>query len=182
MLTTIIGRSVAIALLFGSLGTAGTRDQPSQSAVVAKQLTAALLERRLEAIAAKDPDEPDRFVAALFFPDSQLLVISARYAAGPLLESKLLQKQYRDVYLDLQGAPVSGSSMFYQDMKADGLCAGQDMVADIFYDGSATAKVFDADWDKHKMSQKVYQQEYMAADQQYSRLLTILLTQVKDQT
>jgi hypothetical protein len=181
-MVSTIGRSVALALLFGALVSAGTLDQPRQSAAVAKQLTTALLAQRLDAIAAKDPDEPDRFVAALFFPDSQLLVVSARYASAPLLEGKLSQKQYRDVYLDLQGAPVPGSSLFYQDMKADGLCASQDMVADILYDGSATPKIFDADWDKHKTSQKAYEHEYVAADQQYSRLLTILLAQMKPQS
>jgi len=77
---------------------------------------------------------------------------------------------------------VPGSSLFYQDMKADGLCADHQMVADVLYDGGPTPKVFDADWDKHKMSQKTYEQEYLAADQQYGRLLTILLAQVKTQS
>ena len=65
-------------------------------------------------------------------------------------------------------------------MKADGLCAGRDMAADVVYDkGSATPTIFDADWDKHKMSQKAYQQQDIAADQRYSRLLELLLTQLK---
>ena len=46
--------------------------------------------------------------------------------------------------------------------------------ADIVYDGSQTAKIFDGDWDKHK-SDKTYEQQFVAADQQYSRLLNILL-------
>lgn len=67
-------------------------------------------------------------------------------------------------------------------MNADGLCAGRNMVADVVYDkDSTTPKIFDADWERHKMSQKAYEQEYVVADQQYSRLLEILLTQVKTQ-
>ena len=157
-------------------------DGPPQSTLVAKQLTTALLDQKLDAIAARDPSEPDRFVAALFYPDTQLLVVSARYVSPPLMESKLAQRQYREVYMDLQGASIPGSSVFYQDMKADGLCSGRNMVADILYDNkSATPTVFDADWDKHKMSQKTYEQQYSDADQRYSRLLEILLTRLKTQ-
>lgn len=179
MLMTV-ARSVAAVLLFAKVvvGLNG----PAHSTVVAKQLTTALFEQKLDAIAAKDPDEPDRFVAALFLPDSQLLVVSARYAAPSILESKVAQHQYRDVYLDLQGAAIPSTTVFYQDMKADGLCAGRDMVPDVVFDkGSATPTIFDADWDKHKMSQKAYEQQYIAADQQYSRLLELLLTQLKIQ-
>ena len=177
MLMTV-QHSVAAVLLLARV--VGGADGPTHSTVVAKQLTATLFEQKLDAVAARDPDEPDRFVAALFLPDSQLLVVSARYAAPSILESKVAQHQYRDVYLDLQGAAIPSTTVFYQDMKADGLCAGRDMAADVVYDkGSATPTIFDADWDKHKMSQKAYQQQYIAADQRYSRLLELLLTQLK---
>jgi hypothetical protein len=85
-------------------------------------------------MAAKDPDEPDRFVAALFIPNNQLLVISARYAVPSVLESKMSIKQYREVYLDLQGAALPDSSLFIQDMKADGLCSNRDQAADVVYE------------------------------------------------
>ena len=177
MLMTV-GRSVVGVLLFARV-VAGL-GAPTQSTNVAKKLTTALVEQKLDAIAAKDPDEPDRFVAALYLPDSQLLVVSARFASPLTLESRLSQHQYRDVYLDLQAAAIPRTSVFYQDMKADGLCAGRDMAADVVYDyGSTTPTIFDGDWDKHKMSQKAYEQQYVAADERYSRLLEILLTQLK---
>ena len=122
-------------------------------------------------------NSPDRFVAALFFPDAQLLVVSARYASPPLLNTRLSQRQYRDVYLDLQGSPLPNSSWFFQDMKADGLCAGRDQAADVLYGKNSTPTIFDGDWRKHNLSEQDYQQQLSAADEQYSRLLQVLLSQ-----
>lgn len=170
-------RTFIIVLLVGGVVAAAPPDPASRSATLAKQLTAALTEQRLEAIAAQHPDEPDRFVAALFFPNAQLLVVSARYASPPLLQARLTQKQYRDVYLDLQASPVPNSSVFFQDMKADGLCSSRDQTADLLYDGSAAPTIFDGDWRKHNLSEKEYEQQRTAADERYSRLLEILLAQ-----
>jgi hypothetical protein len=170
-------RTFTLVLLVGGVVAAAPQDAASRSATLAKQLTAALTEQRLEAIAAQHPDEPDRFVAALFFPNTQLLVVSARYASPALLQTRLTHKQYRDVYLDLQAAPVPNSSVFFQDMKADGLCSSRDQTPDFLYNGSAVPTIFDGDWGKHKISEKDYEQQLTAADERYSRLLEILLAQ-----
>lgn len=168
-----------VLLIGSSVMAAAPPDQASRSETLAKQLTGTLTEQRLEAIATQHPDEPDRFVAALFFPNAQLLVVSARYTSPPLLQARLAHKQYRDVYLDLQGSPVPNSSVFFQDMNADGLCSSRDQTADILYDGSAAPTIFDGDWRKHNLSEKEYEQERTAADERYSRLLDILLAQLR---
>src|SRR4051812_3584805 len=72
--------------------------QESKSAPLAKQLAAALDAGKLDSIAAKDPAAPDVFVAALYFPGMQLLVVSGKYAVPQLLESRVGRKEYRDVY------------------------------------------------------------------------------------
>jgi hypothetical protein len=168
-----------LALLIGGATMAASTERASGSATIAKELTVALTERRLDAIAAQDPDEPDRFVAALFFPDAQLLVISARYASPALLQGRLADNQYRDVYLDLQASSVRDSGVFFQDMNADGLCASRDQAADLLYKGTAPATIFDGDWKKHNLSEKEYEQQIAAADEQYSRLLQILLGRLR---
>lgn len=170
---------IGILLLIGSVVAAEPPGQASRSSTLAKQVTAALGEQRLEAIATQHPDESDRFVAALFIPDTQMLVVSARYASPLLLQARLAHRQYRDVYLDLQGSPVPNSSVFFQDMSADGLCASRDQTADILYDGSAAPTIFDGDWRKHSASEKEYEQQRAAADERYSRLLEILLAQLR---
>ncbi len=175
---TMFGRSIGLVFVMATLVTAAPPDRVSQSGPIAVQLAQALSEDGLGAIAAQDPDEPDRFIAALFFKGSQLLVVSARYASPSLLEARLAHGQHREVYLDLTGAPIAGTNVLFQDMNADGLCARRDQAADIVYDGSQAAKIFDGDWSKHA-SDKAYERQFATADQRYSRLLSILLAQVQ---
>src|SRR6185369_3265668 len=73
-----------------------------QSRPLAQQLTKLLAGHHLEAIAVKDPSEDGRYVAALYFQDVQLLVISARYPSPAELQQMLAKRAYRDVYSALQ--------------------------------------------------------------------------------
>jgi hypothetical protein len=171
-------KGFAIALLIPLVVAAAPPEQTLRSGPLAKQLGAALQQRGLDAVAARDPDEPDRFVAALFYPHAQLLVISARYASPPLLEARLSQKQYRDVYLDLGGAAIPNSSVLVHDVSADGLCDSRDKRADILYEGNVTS-MFDADWKSHNRSEHEYMQRLFDADERYSRMLELLLAEVK---
>ena len=104
---SMLGRSLGLVLLVATVVPAAPLDRPSHSAAIATQLAKALSEQGLSAIAAQDPDEPDRFIAALFFAKSQLLVVSERYALPSLLTARLAQKQYRDVYLDLSASSIA---------------------------------------------------------------------------
>jgi hypothetical protein len=148
-----------------------------RSTTLVKQLGVALLEHKLDAIAARDPEAPDRFVAALFFPDSQMLVISASYSSPALLDEKLAQKNYREVYLDLGTTQFADTSMFFQDMNADGLSHDRTQTADILYEGP-TSTIFDGDWKKHG-SEQAYDKRLADADNRYCRLLELLLMQVR---
>jgi hypothetical protein len=171
-------KGCAIALLISVVVAAAPPERTLRSGALAKELGAALQQRGLDAVAARDPDESDRFVAALFYPSAQLLVISARYAAPTLLEARLAQKQYREVYLDLGGASIPDSSVLVHDMSADGLCDSRDKSADILYEGNVTS-MFDADWKNHNRSEHEYMQRLFAADERYSRMLELLLAEVK---
>jgi hypothetical protein len=171
-------KGCAIALLISQVVAAAPPQQTLKSGALAKQLAAALQERGLDAVATRDPNESDRFVAALFYPNAQLLVISARYASPPLLNARLSQRQYRDVYLDLGSAPIPNTSMLVQDMSADGLCDSRDKTADILYEGNVTS-MFDADWKSHNRSELEYMKRLGEADERYSRMLELLLAEVK---
>jgi hypothetical protein len=171
-------KGFALALLIPLVVAAAPPERTLRSGPLAKELGAALQQRGLDAVAARDPGEPDRFVAALFYPSAQLLVISARYAAPTLLEARLAQKQYREVYLDLGGASIPDSSLLVHDMSADGLCDSRDKSADILYEGDVTS-MFDADWKSHNASEHEYQQRLFDADERYSRMLEVLLAAVK---
>ena len=63
-------------------------------------------------------------------------------------------------------------------MKADGLCDDRNQTADILYEGRAST-IFDGDWKKHGLSEREYEQRLTDVDQRYSRLLELLLTELR---
>jgi hypothetical protein len=176
-------RAVARACLVVGLGlalSAAAQAQESKSAALAKQLAAALDASKLDSIAAKDPSAPDIFIGALYFPGVQLLVVSAKYTVPALLNEKLGNKQYRDVYIDLNSASVPDSKVFIEDLGCDGLKADHNEGQP--YDtceiaGKRTA--FDGDYKKQKLSKEEYQKAFSTADDRYSQMLQALLAQLK---
>lgn len=145
------------------------------SAPAAQELSTLLMQSKLDSIATRDPEESDRFIAALFFPDSQLLVVAARYTAPPLLDEKLATRQYRDIYAELHLASIPESKLFFQDLRADGLQAEGDQAVDVMYEGGVTQTIFDG----RKLTEKVYAEKFMKADAEYKRLLTLLIEELK---
>jgi hypothetical protein len=159
---------------------AGAAAQDSRSSAAAKQLGDALDRLKLDSIAAPDPSDKDAFVAALYFQGTQLLVVSAKYSAPSLLTAKLDKKDYRDIYIDLNAASVAGSKIFVMDAGADGLVAKPDdnHAPDSWEQGNKTL-AFDGDWRKSKISEDEYLKSFSAADERYTRILTILADQAK---
>ena len=115
--------SLTAAALVFSLDSVPAAFQGTRSAAAAKQLTQALDAAKLDAIAAADPSDPSTYVAALYIQGSQLLVVSAKYAAPTLLAAKIKTKEYRDIYIDLSAASVAGSKVFIIDQNCDGLAS-----------------------------------------------------------
>jgi hypothetical protein len=170
--------SLAAALVLSLASTAAAQD--AKSVALAKQLSAALDAAKLDTIAARDPSNPDTFVAALYFPGAQLLVVSAKYAAPQLLDARLSKKEYRDTYIDLSSASIPETKVFVQDAGADGLRAKRDegQPFDIV-ETSGKPVMFDGDWKKQKMSEQDYMKAFTAADDRYAEMLTALLAQLK---
>ena len=181
----IVRLSAAVTLTFvlASGLAAALPLQDSRSAAPAKELAAALEGAKLDSIAAPDPGEKDVFVAALYIPGSQLLVVSAKYSAPSLLIDKLAKKEYRDAYIDLNSASIAGTKVFIMDVGADGLVArpDDDQPADSWEQGNQTT-AFDGDWKKAKLSEAEYTKTFTAADERYAQILTLLTAQVKKQT
>jgi hypothetical protein len=113
----------------------------------------------------------------LFFPKSQLLVVSARYSAPSLLEEKLAKRQYRDIYDDLHGAAVQESKIFFQDLGADGLHADEDQAVDVLYERGVAQTIFDGR--KHRQAGSSHAEKFGKADTQYKRLLSLLIEELK---
>jgi len=110
----------------------------------------------------------------------QLLVVSGKYSVPQLLTERLGKKEYRDVYMDLNGAAAADSKVFIQDPGADGLKAKRDenQAFDIVEIGGKQT-MFNSDWKAQKLSEQDYQKAFSDADERYARILTALLGQVK---
>jgi hypothetical protein len=175
------GACLAAMLTLGTVGGVDAReDVPSKSAAVAQALTQRLEQVKLQYVAARDPGEEGRFVAAMHFPGVQLLVISAKYSAPPLITEKLIQGKYQDIYVDLSSASDRASRIVIDDLRANGLARvkPKNQPPDV-YEGGGKRVVFDFEWRKQKLTQDEYFKALESADDQYTRILTLLLEQAK---
>ena len=164
--------AVFLAACLLAAGTASA--QTAKSAPLAKELTALLDQKKLDSLGTKTAD--GRFVAALYFPGTQLLVVSAKYSAPALLEQTLSQKAYREAYQELQGAGVRDSKVFITDLGADGLRPkpGDGQGSDTYVTSDTARTTFDGDPKKQKLTDEEYQKRFDAADDSYSSMLQAL--------
>src|ERR671919_2391371 len=105
------------ALCTGGLVTVAAQGRAAQSPTVARELARMMGEQKLDAAAASEPEQPDRFIAALYYPGAQFLVVSAAYPVPEHLEARLVQRQFRETYLDLQGAGAREGKFFVTDLQ-----------------------------------------------------------------
>jgi hypothetical protein len=120
-------------------------------------------------------------VAALYFPGFQLLVVSAKYSVPVLLTEKLGTKNYKEVYIDLNSASVPQSKIFVEDLGGDGLKARREenRPFDTYESGGGTRIAFDGDWRKQKLTEEDYTKAFAAADDEYAKILALLVSQLK---
>ena len=178
LLTRVAHGSLAALVILSLASSASAQD--SKSAPLAKQLAAAMDAGKLDSIAAKDPAAPDVFVAALYFPGAQLLVVSGKYSVPQLLVERVNKKEYRDVYLDINGAAAADSKVFVEDPGCDGFKAKrEDNQAFDAVDVGGKRTMFNSDWKGQKMSEQDYMKAFTAADERYAQMLAALLAQIK---
>ena len=148
------------------------------STTVATELTSLLVDRHLDAIAVQDPEAPNRFVAALLIPNAQLLVVSADYPTPAELQSQIARKNYRDVYAALHQPASLQTRVFFIDAGCDGLRSSGDNVDVMYEKGKQT--MFDGRWKQQGLSSETaYQKKVTDADEQYAKLLSLLVAAVK---
>src|SRR3954452_21432417 len=179
-------RAAARAAACGGLllsAAASASAQDAKSPDIVKQLTQILDAKKLDSIAAPDPQAPGMYVGALYFPGSQLLIVSAKYAAPPILNEKIAKKDYREVYIDLSSASVAGSKLFVMDTNADGLAAkpGDGQAFDTV-ERAGTNISFDGEYKKAKMSETDYLKTFADVDAAYVHAVQLLINQLKSQS
>jgi hypothetical protein len=151
--------------------------QESKSATPVKEFVQ-LAGPDMRYVAAKLPDKPDEYVAALHIPGVQLLVITARYEQPSFLNEMLAKGDHQGVYTDLNSASytVAATRVFFEDLRADGLHPRREDENAAFdmYEKSGKRVMFDGDFRKQKMEEQAYLDAFTAADQAYARAVTLL--------
>ena len=154
--------------------------QDSKSAGLAAELAKLLDEMKVDSVAARHPGAPDQYVGALYFPGSQLLVVTARYQVPELLNTKLASKSYRDVYIDLNSASVANTKVFVSDLGCNGLKARrEDNEPYDTIEMSGKNWNFDGDWKRAKLSEEEYMKSYQQAEGEYIKMLQALLSELR---
>jgi hypothetical protein len=153
--------------------------QDSKSASLATELTRLMDEAKLDTVGAK-LDAGDRYVGAMYFPGSQLLVVAAKFPNPPRMNYLLNEKNYKDMYLDLSSATDPKSRMFIMDLGANGLrFKREDNQPFDTVDSNGRSVAFDGEWGRAKISEDDYRKTYSANDEQYSQMLQSLIAQLK---
>jgi hypothetical protein len=171
--------SLAAAALLVSATVRPIAAQESKSAALVKELTDIMQQRKLDSIAARHPAAADQFVAALFFPGT-LLLVSARTTAPALVNEKLIRREFRDVYIDLNSASIPESRVMISDGGADGLRARREPNQPFDTQDAAGKSVrFDGNWREDRMSEKDYMTIFAQADELYVGALQALVNELK---
>jgi hypothetical protein len=172
------GTRCCVAVSFASLlsggGLVAAGGSPAvRSSDAASALVSAMKAQGLDAVAVQDPEDAERFVAAMLVPDVQLLVVAAKSTAPEYLRTQLAQRQFRDAYSALFSGAVPETKLFFQDMGCDGLKEDGGNI-DILYERGTNQIVFNGDWKQQKMSRSAYDEKVRDAESKYSRMLSLL--------
>jgi hypothetical protein len=178
--------SCLTALLVASLslpaqGSQAVEEVRSLSAAPARELTQLMEQRKLDAIAAADANEESRYAAALVYPGTQILAITGTYPVPVLLNERLMRRDDRDTYVELNRASERQGRLFVQDMGGDGIHAvpPDDGRVDVVFVEIDTRLTFDGDWKGQSLSREEYLKRYKDLDNRYAHLLQVLIDAVK---
>ena len=169
-----------LSVAFATVFTVGASAQEPKSAAPAKELSQLLASKKLESIAARMPDSHEEFVGALAFP-GQLMVVWAKSIAPEYVNEKLIRKEYKEVYIDLNSASVVESRHFVTDLGPDGLRAkpGQKQGPADSHDSGNKSMRFDGSWREDKMSEADYMKAHADADAAYAKAVQALIDEIK---
>jgi hypothetical protein len=150
---------------------------PAASVGAAERLVRQMQRQRLDFVAARDPADDGRYVAAMRNGDYQLYLIAARHKQPALIDTRLARRQYERVYRQLETASLREGRLFVQDLNGLGLraSAGPGEAFDIVYVSAEQRTAFHGDWQGQGLSREAYERAFVSADACYTRALEILL-------
>ena len=180
-LCSILLLAVFTLLTSGWSATAWAQDgKSSTSSASAKELAQLMSSKKLDSIAARIPDDKEQFVSAMTFPGT-LMVVWAKTTAPAVVNEKLIRKEYREVYMDLNSASIAATKHFVTDIGADGIKPKPDTKGGPVDTNDSGAKSirFDGNWKAVKMSEADYMKAYTEADADYAKVIDVLIAELK---
>jgi hypothetical protein len=173
--------TLSMLVVAASVSAAQEFDLPSASAALAPKLAALMQARSLDSIAAEDPDEEGRYIAALVFPNAQIFAITGRYSVPVLMNERLMKGEFRDAYVELNQAADRKGRLFVQDYGLDGLQPTRDATSrfDIIYEHSVDKVQFDGEWKTQKLTRESYLKKFEVSDARYAHMLQVLIAQLE---
>jgi hypothetical protein len=150
------------------------QDGKAGSAVTTKEFVTTMTTQNLTAFAVEDPATPTRFVAALLFPETQLLIVAAVSTSPDYIKAQIAQKQYAEVYSALNASASPETKLFFQDMGCDGLSRDGEQV-DVMYDEAGRQLLLDGQGKASGLSKNEYAAKFGTAETQYTAMVTVLL-------
>jgi len=176
-LTTRRLSGIALAAIL-LLAPAAASAQDSKSATSVTELVKLLDSMKLESFAVKGAS-PNEYVGALYFPGSQLLVVSAKFETPWRADSLLEMKNFRDLYIELNSASQPQTKVFVSDLSANGLLPKKN--GNLYDTADIAGKTynFDGDWKKAKITEDDYTKAYSTTEQQYQQMIQALLAGLK---
>jgi hypothetical protein len=149
-----------------------------QTGELAERLVAALERRGELAMAAHDPSDPRRVVAAMRLGRSQLTVV-AGIPDDPTLAGSLRERRYADVYRALTRSPLPNEGFVLHDLNGLGLRAQRNAgeAFDMFHPSGGVQVAFDGDWQVQHLTEEEYCSAFRRADARYMEVLTVLLSE-----
>jgi len=170
--------SLAFALLLLCPGFALAQTPASKSAPLATELVKLLDSMKLDSVAGSR--SANEYVAAMYFPGSQLVVVNAKTTVPDRMKYLILQKSYKDLYVELNGAVDQASKIFISDLGANGLQFKREKNQPFdTVDATGKTTAFDGDWRKAKLSEQEYTKIYVTHDEAYSQMLQALIETLK---
>jgi hypothetical protein len=175
--------SCALAL-FGAamcMATPAIQESHSSSAASAEELVRLMQQQKLDAIAARDTIQENRYAAALVFPGAQIMSITGIYPVPVLMDERLLRRDDREAYVELNRAAERQGRLFVQDLGADGLHAAPPAPGrvDVVFVDIDTRTIFSGDWKPQQLSRDEYLKRFAEADGRYARALQALVQELK---
>ena len=150
----------------------------SKSEPFATELAKLLTESNLTNLAAKNGD---RYVAVLYVPGTQLIVVSGKFTGAERMSYLISQKSYQDAYLDLSGASEQTSRVLITDLGADGLHFGRakDQPFDMVMAGGQAVAFDRVVRNNDNPSSDEYGKTFTTRDEEYAQLLQALIAALK---